>query len=137
MIWPLEDIVPDASFTCPHCRFFKDHLLNTYTTVLSQPVENLPPALAMVKKSLGYINQPYVLMGNVHSNSTTKFSMKGFEEDTYSTVNVTFEYGKCVVHMHKWHVFCTNAQPQKTSKISKSHKSGITLPACAHFCTSH
>ena len=50
VIWPVEDIVPDASFTCPHCRFFKDHLLNVYTTVLSQPVENLPPALAMVKK---------------------------------------------------------------------------------------
>ena len=51
----------------------------------------------MVKKSLGYINEPYVLMGNVHSNSTTKFSIKGFEEDTYSTVKVTFEYRKCVV----------------------------------------
>ena len=82
LIWPVEDIVPDTSFTCPHCQFFRDHLLNAYTTVLSQLVENLPPALAMVKKSLGYINKPYVLIGNVHSNSTTKFSIKGFEENT-------------------------------------------------------
>ena len=96
-IWPVEDIVPHTSFTCPHCQFYKDHLLNAYTTVLSQPIENLPPALAMVKKSLGYVNEPYVLMGNVHSNSTTRFSIKGFEEDTYSTVNVTFDYGKRVV----------------------------------------
>ena len=62
-IWPLEDIVPHTSFTSPHCQFYKDHLPNAYTTVLSQPIENLPPALAMVKKSLGYINKPYVLMG--------------------------------------------------------------------------
>ena len=136
LIWPVEDIVADASFRCPHCRFFKDHLLNAYTTVLSQPFENLPPALAMVKKSLGYINEPYVLMGNVHSNSTTKFFIKGFEENTYSTVNVTFEYVKCVVT-------CTNGMclykctTTKSSQISKSHKSGITLPACVHFCTSH
>ena len=135
-IWSVEDIVPHTSFTCPHCQFFSDHLLNAYTTVLSQPVENLPPALAMVKKSLGYINKPYVLMGNVHSNSTTKFSIKGFEENTYSTVNVTFEHRKCVVTCTNG-MFCRNAQHGKSPQIFKSHKSGITLPSFVHICTAH
>ena len=90
-----------------------------YTTDLSEPVENLPPALGMVKKSLGYISKPYVSMGNAHSNSTTKFSTKGFEEDTYSTVNVTFEYRRCVVT-------CTNGmcsvQMHNRKKVPKSSK---------------
>ena len=35
-ILPLEDTIPDTSFTYPHCRFFKDHLINGYTKVLNQ-----------------------------------------------------------------------------------------------------
>ena len=91
----------------------------------------------MVKKSLGYINEPYVLMGNVHSNSTTKFSIKGFEENTYSTVNVTFEYGKCVVT-------CTNGmcsvQMHNMKKVPKSSKVTNLESRCPHvrtFATAH
>ena len=131
-IWPVEDIVPHTSFTCPHCQFFKDHLLNVYTTVLSQPFENLPPALEMVKKSLGYINEPYVLMGNVHSNSTTKLSIKGFEEDTYSTVKVTFEYGKCVVTYTNG--MCS-VQMHNRKKVPKSSKVTNLESHCLHVCT--
>ena len=63
----------------------------------------------MVKRSLQFINEPYVLMGNVHLTSTTKFSVKGIQDSTYSSVHITFEYVKCVVtctngmcsvHMH-------------------------------------
>ena len=43
--------------------------MNAYTKVLSQPIETLPPVLYMVKRSLQFINEPYVLMGNVHSTS--------------------------------------------------------------------
>ena len=96
-IWCLEGTIPDISFTCLHCRFFKDYLINMYTKVLSQPIETLPPALSMVKRSLQFINEPNVLMGNVHSTSTTKFSVKGLEHNIYSSVHITFEYGKCVV----------------------------------------
>ena len=71
-------------------------------------------------------------MGNVHSNSTTKFSIKGFEEDTYSTVNVTFEYGKCVVT-------CTNGmcsvQMHNCKKLPKSAKVTNLESHCPHVCT--
>ena len=86
----------------------------------------------MVKKSLGYINKPYVLMGNVHSNSTTKFSIRGFEENSYFTVNVTFEYGKCVVT-------CTNGmcsvQMHNMKKVPKFSKVTNLESHCPHVCT--
>ena len=73
-----------------------------------------------------------MLMGNVHSNSTTKFSIKGFEENTYSTVNVTFEYGKCVVT-------CTNGmcsvQMHNMKKVPKSSKVTNLESHCPHVCT--
>ena len=65
--------------------------MNVYTKVLSQPMETLPPTLSMVKRSLQFINEPYVLMGNVLPTSTTKFSAKGLEDNTYSSVHITFE----------------------------------------------
>ena len=91
-IWPLEDTIPDTSFTSLHCRFFKDYLINVCTKVQSKRMEALPPALSMVKRSFHFINEPYVLMGNVHLTFTTKFSVKGFEDNTYSSVHLTFEY---------------------------------------------
>ena len=105
-----------------HVRFstsFADHLFNAYTKVQSQPMEALPPALSMVKRSLQCINEPYVLIGNVHSTSTTNFSVKGFEENIYSTVHITFEYGKCVVTCT--HEICT-VQMHNKKKIPKSAK---------------
>ena len=90
--WPLEETIPHTSFTCPHCRYFKEHLINAYTEVLTQPIETLPPSLCMVKRSLQFINEPYVLMGNVHSSSTTKFSVKGIQDNTYASV--------CHVRLH-------------------------------------
>ena len=28
--WPLEETIPHTSFTCLHCRYFKEHLINAY-----------------------------------------------------------------------------------------------------------
>ena len=93
--------------------------MNVYTEVQSQPMETLPPALSMVKRSLQFINELYVLMGNVHSTSTTKFSVKGSEDNTYSSVHITFEYGKCVVTCT--HGMCA-VQMHNKKKIPKSSK---------------
>ena len=106
-IWPLEDTIPDSSFTCLHCRFFLKTTLSMYTQKCK------------IKRSPQYINEPYVLMGNVHLTSTTKFSVKGFEENTYSTVYITFEYGKCVVTCT--HEMCA-VQMHNKKKIPKSAK---------------
>ena len=106
--------------------------MNAYTKVQSQPMETLPPALSMVKRSLQFINEPYVLMGNVHSTSTTKFSVKGFEDNTYSSVHVTFEYGKCVVTCT--HGMCA-VQMHNKKKIPKSSKIENFKGLCAHVQT--
>ena len=98
----------------------------------SQPTEALPPALSMVKRSLQYINEPYVLLGNMHLTSTTKFSIKGLEEDKYSTVHITFEYGKCIVTCT--HGMCA-VQMHNKNKIPKSAKVENFKGHCLHIQT--
>ena len=58
--------VPDSTMTCMHCWFFKDHLVNAYEIISSQPQGNLPRALSMVNESLQYMNDPVQLVGNVN-----------------------------------------------------------------------
>lgn len=98
----LSDVVPDDTFTCMHCRFFKDHLMNAYsdaTACSSDATGRQPKTIAMalnkVKASLQDIDKQVFLLGNVHPTGTTKFSVQG--EATYSIVNLTFSHGKCNV----------------------------------------
>ena len=86
----------------------------------------------MVKRSLQFTNEPYVLMGTVHSTSATKFSVKGFEDNTYSNVHITFEYGKCVVTCT--HDMCS-VQMHNKKKIPKSAKVENFKGLCLHVQT--
>ena len=50
-LWPVhsteEDEVPDHTFTCMHCMFYRQFLINAYDTVQQGRVD-LTPALTMV-----------------------------------------------------------------------------------------
>ena len=70
-ILPGEDIVPDENMTCMHCRFFREHLLNAYATVTSQPTTEFTRAHFMVHQSLQHMNTPIQLVGNVIPGGTT------------------------------------------------------------------
>ena len=87
-----EDEVPDHTFTCMHCRFYRQFLINACDTVQQGRVD-LTPALTMVHESIQHMNMPIQLVGNVLLHCTTKFSVKG--DDSYSIVHFTFHQGKC------------------------------------------
>ena len=83
-IWPEdEETFPDNSFTCMHCQFYKDFLVNAYQR-LNQQNTCLTLTLNKVQDSLQYMNYPVHLLGNVLSHATTKFSVQG--DSTYSVV---------------------------------------------------
>ena len=93
-LWPGEDAVPDDSLTCMHCRFFKENLLDAYTKIQQQNT-SLSTAMSMVHRSLQFINDEVLLVGNVIVPSCTKFSVKG--DDNYSLISVSFNNQKCFV----------------------------------------
>ena len=93
-LWPDEDAVPDDSLTCMHCRFFKENLMDAYKQI-GQQNAFLSTAMSMVHKSLQFMNDQVLLVGNVIVPSSTKFSVKG--DDNYSLLSVSFNNHKCFV----------------------------------------
>ena len=126
-IFPQEEILPDASFTCIHCRYFKEKLLNAYNEASNVQCTNLPKPIEMVRDSLHIIGKEVFLLGDILPNGTTKFSVKG--EENYSIVNFTFNHGRCSVK-------CTNGlcQVQMNSK-KKIPKHGELSDKTDNLCT--
>lgn len=92
---PVEDEdteVPDASFSCMHCRFYREFLLNAYEEIREETAALSRP-LNMVKQSINEMNTPVKLLGDVFPNSTTKFSVRG--EHDYAILTFNFRRGKC------------------------------------------
>ena len=90
-----SDAVPDENFTCMHCRFYKQHLMNAYKEARGDyPHLTTPPiALEKVKTSLSDMDKPVFLIGDTFNNGTTKFSVRG--ESTHAIINLTFSRGRC------------------------------------------
>ena len=68
---PGEEIVPDSNLTCMHCRFYREHLLDAYAQVTTQPTTSFTRTHHMVHDSLQYINDPVQPVGNVIQGGTT------------------------------------------------------------------
>ena len=83
-----EDVVLDENLTCMHCRFFREHLLDAYTTVTTQATTQFTRPLFMVHESLQHMNSPVQLVGNVIPGGTTRFSAKG--KEGLSIVHISF-----------------------------------------------
>ena len=92
-IFPEEEMLPDATFTCIHCRYLKEKLLNAYNEATNVESINIPKQIQMVRDSLHIINKDVFLLGDILPIRTTKFSVKG--DDSYSIVNFTFSHGRC------------------------------------------
>ena len=117
-IFPEEEMLPDSTFTCIHCRYFKEKLLNAYNEATNVESTNIPKQIQMVRDSLHIIDKDVFLLGDIIPTGTTKFSVKG--DDSYSIVNFTFSHGRCSVK-------CTNGlcQVQLNSKKGiPKHDSG-------------
>ena len=126
-----RDEVPDHTFTCMHCRFYRQFLINAYDTV-QQGRMDLTPALTMVHESIQHVNMPIQLVGNVLHHCTTKFSVKG--DDSYLIVHFTFHQGKCYAKCSD-SLCCNklNSKKRIAKKISLKHKSQL----CSHLNTVH
>ena len=91
---PAEDEIPDASFSCMHCRFFRDFLLNAHEEINREGAALSRP-LSMVQKTISEMDVPVKLLGHVMPNATTKFSVRGEGEADYAIVTFNFRRGKC------------------------------------------
>ena len=123
-----EELLPDSTITCMHCRYFLDELDKAYDT-LQRHNTNLPWALKQVQDSLQFMNTPIQLTGNVLERRTTKFSVKG-EDDTVEFVHITFQqgkcYGKCVGGI-------CSVELQAKKKLSRLHPITATPNLCIHM----
>ena len=77
------NVYPDTSMTCLHCRFYKYHLVNAHTNIVTKAQNDYTRSELMVSNSLQYMNEGVILLGSTLCKSTTKFSAKG--EDNHST----------------------------------------------------
>ena len=93
--WPEDDeLVPDASLTCLHCHFYRDHLMGMYEK-LQQTHSNLNMIESTVKTPFDEMNNEVILLGNFLPQGTTKFSVKG--KVCYSVIYITFPPNNCYV----------------------------------------
>ena len=101
-----SEIAPETS--CMHCHFFQEHLLNAYE-VINQGCTNITRPLEMVRSSIQFMNDPVLLLGDVLSTGTTKYSVKG--DDYFSLVTVNFAGSICYIKCHS--SFCAAANMNK------------------------
>ena len=64
-IFPEEEMLPDATFTCIHCRYFKEKLLNAYNEATNVESINIPKQIQMDRDSLHIINKDVFLLGDI------------------------------------------------------------------------
>lgn len=128
-LWPQEEVIPDQSLTCMHCRYYTEFLLGAWAKVF-QGTFNLTKAEEMVKDSLQYMDQPIQLIGNVLPFATTKFSIKG--DDDFATVHISFPQNKCYAK-------CLNgmcaANMRNKKKIPKTVSIKEKSKLCPHIRT--
>ena len=130
---PGEEPCLHDSLTCMHSRFFKECLIDSWTSI-PEAAQGGKCTLIQQKILDSWENmyEDVNLLGNVVLNGATKFSVKG--EDSFAIVNLTFRQGMCWAR-------CTeglcNAELEANKKIprylreeEKSKKKG-----CSHIKT--
>ena len=128
--------VLDDSFSCMHCRFFKEFLVGCVQLVESNNEETLTPIQLKVKQGLPNMLLPVLLLGSAQPNHTTKFSVKGIREvamptdanETYSILNVTFMNGECILR-------CLKGLCQVKMKNKMIVTDEQSLEKCRNFCS--
>lgn len=89
-----ENVVLHSSFTCMHCRFYRQFLHCIGNSLFSaNPQSELHEKIQL---TLDSYHSPLAVLGEVFTTSTTKLSVLG-EDSTFSIVNVHFSYQGCFV----------------------------------------
>ena len=92
--WPFVDTYPDVETSCPHCHIYNEFLQDGFEMASNNTLYQLNTPLCMVKKSLRYFSEQLLFLGNVIPASTTKFSVKEENGESYACVHVIFTHGK-------------------------------------------
>lgn len=126
------EAVPDENFTCMHCRFYKQYLMNAYQEATEDNPHPTTPRKVFdkVKESLQDMDKPVFLIGEVMPRGTTKFSVQG--DATYAILNLTFSHGKCNVRCSDG--LC-QAQMISKKRIPKNPLMMRTDNLCSHLST--
>ena len=117
----------DPETSCMQCRFFKDHLMDAYSKIISSD-SNLPQPLEVVRNSLGTMGNTILLLGEPVKTGSTKFSVNG--NDTLGIVTRNFLSGKCYIKCDNG--MCGAANINKKC-MPKSAVLGETLKMCCHL----
>ena len=124
---PGKDVVLDENLTCMHCRFFREHLFDAYTTVTTQATTQFTRPLFMVHDSLQHMNSPVQLVGNVIPGGTTRFSAESIEG--LSIVLISFYQGNAQILYTDGHCSINFKKQEEHTEIwiTSTHMS-------AHIC---
>ena len=125
-----EELFPDTTMTCMHCRYFQNELDEAYTK-LQMYNTNLPWALQEVNNFLQYMNDPVQLSGSVLEKGTTKFFVKG-NDSSISFVHITFQQNKCYA---KCMGGMCSVELQGKKKLPRLHPITETPNLCPHMKT--
>ena len=125
-----QELIPDATTSCLHCRLFKEELLNAYDRISVLNEKDLNRALHTMKNSLQFINEPVQLLGSVVPSSATKFSVQA--EDSVALVTVSFDIGRCYIKCHSGMCVATTLNKKR---MPKSKKLSLSGDFCRHLTT--
>ena len=129
-LWPQdEELIPDSSMTCMHCRFFRNHLLGMYEKLQTTNTD-LNMIESTVQTSLQFMKNEVVLLGNVIPQGSTKFSVKG--KQSYSVLHISFAQNICEVKC-TYGMCCANVKNKK--KIPKRLPVDQVPFLCEHIKT--
>ena len=131
-LWPGEELIPDSTLTCMHCRFYCDYLLNAYQHVHNEDTTLTRP-MSMVKDSLEEMANGVQIVGNVILPTATKFSVKGF--DSYSILNVSFCHEKCFVICTDGICFAHMKNKRNVNRDEGKDGNKINKMKCFHLTT--
>ena len=126
--WPFADTYPDVEMSSPHCHSYNEFLQDGFEIRSNNTLEELNIPLRMVKKSLGYLNEQVLLLGNVTPASTMKFSVKEQNGESYSCVHVTFTHGKCMLT-------CSDGMCKARMHNKKRVPQSASIKDTEHLCT--
>ena len=122
-----EDFLAESN-TCMHCRFFKSNLRTCVVSIGESDRAGLTLSLLQkkVKQSLPGVNDPVLLLGDVMSHGSTKFSIQG--DTDFAIVSISFRLGMCFAR-------CLNGVCSAQARNKKRVPKVIPLDQQHHHCS--
>jgi len=126
-----DTVILDESFTCMHCRFYREKLHPLKQQILTHnSSSNLG---VLVQENLSHLNDPVVLVGEASTHVTTKLSVVGEQDCFLVHLNFT-SAGNCFARCQKG--FCQTYHMNR-KRVPKKVSPGqeVSEDLCPHIKT--